>query len=356
MKDKATNSPLARSFLWLGLTVTIFFILYIGQKLIIPLILAVFIWYLINALSFATRKIKIRNRSLPAPLRYIASVAIIVGILSIFFNLITQNVSAVVRVAPHYQAKIGPLVDKVYSWFPFEEPPPIREFVGQFDFANLVRDVAAALGTLAGNAGLISIYVIFLFLEQRSFNPKIKAITASNIHENEVAKIIEEIDKDTRTYIGVKTFTSLTTGFISWGVMAAVGLDFATFWGMLIFFFNYIPTIGSILATAFPSILALIQFDSPLPIITVIGGITATQMMIGSFLEPRLLGSSLNLSPLVILLSLGLWGSLWGIPGMFLCVPITVIAVIILSHFPQTRPIAILLSGDGNVKGPENRI
>lgn len=135
-----------------------------------------------------------------------------------------------------------------------------------------------------------------------------------------------------------------------------VGLDFATFWGMLIFFFNYIPTIGSILATAFPSVLALIQFDSPLPIIAVIGGITATQMMIGGFLEPRLLGSSLNLGPLVILLSLGLWGSLWGIPGMFLCVPITVIAVIILSHFPQTRTIAILLSGDGNVQGPENRI
>lgn len=238
MDDKATNSPLARSFLWLGLTVTLFFILYSGQTLIIPLILAVFIWYLINALSFAIRKIKIHNRSLPAPFRYIASVAIIVVILSIFFNLITQNVSAVVRVAPQYQAKIGPLLDKVYSWFPFEEPPPIREFVGQFDFANMIRDVAAALGTLAGSAGLISIYVIFLFLEQRSFNPKIKAITSSNIHENEVAKIIEEIDKDTRTYIGVKTLTSLTTGFISWGIMAMVGLDFATFWGMLIFFFK----------------------------------------------------------------------------------------------------------------------
>ena len=122
--------------------------------------------------------------------RYIVSVAIIVGILSIFLSLITQKVSAVVRVAPPYQAKIGPLLDKVYSWFPFEEPPPIREFVGQFDFANMIRDVAAALGTLAGSAGLISIYVIFLFLEQRSFNPKIKAITASNIHENEVARII----------------------------------------------------------------------------------------------------------------------------------------------------------------------
>ena len=157
MNEQVTNSALARSFLWLGITVTLFFILHIGQKLIIPLILAVFIWYLINALSFAIRKLKVRGKSLPAPFRYMASVAIIVGILSIFFNLITQNVSAVVRVAPQYQAKIGPLIDKVYSWFPFDEPPPIREFVGQFDFANIVRDVAAALGTLAGSAGFVSV-------------------------------------------------------------------------------------------------------------------------------------------------------------------------------------------------------
>ncbi len=351
MDPQTSSSPLLRSFLWLGITITLFFILYIGQKLIIPLILAVFIWYLINVLSFAIMKLKIGGRSLPASLRYIASVLVIVAILGVFFNFITKNVNEVIRVAPEYQERIEPLIDKIYGFLPFEEPPPLKEFVSQLDFSGIVRNVAGALGTLAGNAGLISIYVVFLFLEQRSFGPKIKGMAKGNIKEHEVFKIIKEIDEDTRKYIGIKTFASLTTGVVSYGIMAAVGLDFAAFWGMLIFFFNFIPTVGSILATAFPSILALIQFEEPTTIGIVIGGIVATQVAVGNFMEPRLMGNSLNLSPLVILLSLSLWGSLWGVPGMFLCVPITVIAMIICSHFPQTRPIAVLLSGNGKIKG-----
>jgi AI-2 transport protein TqsA len=343
-------SPLFRSFLWLGITVTVFFILFIGQKLIIPFILAIFIWYLINVLSFAIMKLKIGGRALPASLRYIASVLLIVGILSVFFTFITKNVSEVIQVAPEYQAKIEPMIDKVYGWLPFEKPPPLKEFAAQFDFSGLIKNVAGALGSLAGNAGLISIYVMFLFLEQRSFGPKIKGMARGNIKETEVLKIIEQIDRDTRKYIGIKTFSSLTTALLSYGVMTWAGLDFAAFWALLIFFFNFIPTVGSILATVFPSILALIQFESPSTVGLVIGGILATQILVGNLLEPRLMGNSLNLSPLVILLSLGLWGSLWGVSGMFLCVPITVIAMIICSHFPQTRSIAVLLSGNGQIK------
>ena len=343
-------SPLFRSFLWLGITVTVFFILFIGQKLIIPFILAIFIWYLINVLSFAIMKLKIGGRALPASLRYIASVLLIVGILSVFFTFITKNVSEVIQVAPEYQAKIEPMIDKVYGWLPFEEPPPLKEFAAQFDFSSLIKNVAGALGSLAGSAGLISIYVMFLFLEQRSFGPKIKGMARGNIKETEVLKIIKQIDRDTRKYIGIKTFSSLTTALLSYGVMTWAGLDFAAFWALLIFFFNFIPTVGSILATVFPSILALIQFENPTTVGLVIGGILATQILVGNLLEPRLMGNSLNLSPLVILLSLGLWGSLWGVSGMFLCVPITVIAMIICSHFPQTRPIAVLLSGNGQIK------
>ncbi len=351
MIPETSPSPLLRAFLGLGITVTLFFILHIGQKLIIPFILAVFIWYLINVLSFVIMKLKIGGKSLPASLRYIASVLLIVGILSVFFSFITKNVSDVVRVAPEYQARIEPMIDKIYGWLPFDNPPPLKEFVGQLDFSGIISKVAGALGSLAGSAGLISIYVMFLFLEQRSFGPKIKGIANGNIQESDVFGIIEQIDRDTRKYIGIKTLSSLTTGLLSYGVMFWAGLDFAAFWALLIFFFNFIPTVGSILATVFPSLLALIQFEAPTPIIVVIGGVTATQILIGNVMEPRLMGNSLNLSPLVILLSLGLWGSLWGVPGMFLCVPITVIAMIICSHFPQTRPIAVLLSGNGKIKG-----
>ncbi|MCH6255158.1 AI-2E family transporter [Puniceicoccaceae bacterium K14] len=344
------SSPLFKSFLWLAITVISFYILNIGKDLILPFVLAVFIWYLINVVSFAITKIKIKGKSLPASLRYIWSGILIIGLLGLLFSFITQNVNDVIQTAPSYQEKVIPLVDKAYELLPFEQPPSLRDFVNQFDFSGMVGSLAGALTSLAGNAGIISIYVMFLLLEQRSFSPKLRAMSKGTIREQELLELISQIDKDTRTYIGIKTFSSILTGLLSYAIMAIVGLDFAAFWGMLIFFFNFIPTVGSILATLFPSLLALVAFDTPLPIIAVIGGVAACQVLVGNFIEPKLMGNSLNLSPLVILLSLSLWGAVWGVTGMFLCVPITVIGMIICSHFPQTRPIAILLSSNGRLK------
>ena len=106
--------------------------------------------------------------------------------------------------------------------------------------------------------------------------------------------------------------------------------------GGLIFLLNFIPTIGSIIATIFPSALALVQFDTIGPFVLVVVLLTSVQILIGSFIDPKLMGNKLNLSPMVILISLGLWGSVWGIPGMFLCVPFTVIIMIICAYFPST--------------------
>lgn len=131
--------------------------------------------------------------------------------------------------------------------------------------------------------------------------------------------------------------------------MVAIGVDYAEFWALIIFLLNYIPTIGSMLAVLFPSMLAIVQFGTVLhPVLTLclLGGV---QFAIGNLIEPRLMGRSLNLSPLVIMLALTFWGAIWGITGMLLCVPITVILMIIFSEFKQTRPIAIMLSADGIV-------
>jgi len=143
---------------------------------------------------------------------------------------------------------------------------------------------------------------------------------------------------------------SLVTAIASWVIMKWVGLDFAEFWALLIFFLNYIPNIGSFVATAFPAILALIQFQSWLPFVIITSGIVSIQFIIGNIVEPRFLSKSLNLSPLVILFALSLWGAIWGVLGMFLSVPITVMMMIVFAHFDSTRAVAILLSKDGYVK------
>jgi predicted PurR-regulated permease PerM len=197
--------------------------------------------------------------------------------------------------------------------------------------------------------GIITVYLLFLLLEQRTFSAKIRSIIRDPQRQVDAFELIDKMRSDIRSYVGIKVLTSASTGLISYFVLKIVGVDFASFWAVLIFLLNFIPTIGSIIATAFPSVLTLVQFDTLGPFIVTLLVLTGVQFCVGSLIEPKLMGNKLNLSPIVILLSLGLWGSIWGIPGMFLCVPITVIIMIICSYFPATRPVAILLSGTGEV-------
>ncbi len=142
----------------------------------------------------------------------------------------------------------------------------------------------------------------------------------------------------------------MLTGASSYVILLVVGVDFAGFWGFIIFLLNYIPTIGSLLGILLPALLAVVQFATLGPVLAVLIGGGLTQFAIGNLVEPRLMGTSLNISPLVVLISLAVWGSIWGLAGMFLSVPLTMIAMIVFSYFRPTRPIAILISGNGDIE------
>jgi predicted PurR-regulated permease PerM len=179
---------------------------------------------------------------------------------------------------------------------------------------------------------------------------KLKLAFNSNEKYEKFCISLVAIDKDIQTYIKIKTLSSLATALFSFTVLYFVGVDLAVFWALLLFILNFIPTIGSMVAVFFPLIITLIQFTSILPFVIVAILLILIQTIIGSILEPKFLGKSLNLSPLVIILSLTIWGSIWGVVGMFLCVPIMVITNIILAKFEKTRPIAVMLSATGMVK------
>jgi predicted PurR-regulated permease PerM len=131
--------------------------------------------------------------------------------------------------------------------------------------------------------------------------------------------------------------------------MVFAGLEFAAFWAVLIALLNYVPYIGSFLGVLFPGIMAIMQFPDANVVFWVLLGLVLAQFLIGNFLDPYLMGNSLNLSPFAILVSLAIWSELWGIAGAFLAVPITAVMVIIFSGFPSTRPIAVLLSRNGSL-------
>ena len=193
-------------------------------------------------------------------------------------------------------------------------------------------------------------------LEQGTFKRKIKAIFPEQENRNSIMSILSHAQDDIQTYLWIKTVTSTLTGLISYFVLLAAGVDFAAFWAFTIFLLNFIPTIGSIVATLCPALLALIQFDTVSQFFIVLIGVGFIQLMVGNFLEPKLMGNTLNVSPFVVMMSLTLWGSIWGIAGMFLSVPITVVMLIVFAHFKNTRYIAILLSGDGDLKFADDSV
>ncbi|MGJ8651044.1 MAG: AI-2E family transporter [Opitutaceae bacterium] len=327
----------------------IFHLLHIGQALLLPLVIAGAVAYLINILTHTIRKLKVSGRGVPTPLAMILAITIILVSLSFIVQLITVNIASVVKVAPEYQHNLEAWIVKGYTFFGVEEAPNLDEVLKQIDFKAYLQDFGGTVRSLLSSTGIIIVYLIFFLLEQRTFENKIKALVRDPGRQEDAFKLIGKMGHDIRSYIGIKVLTSAATGLLSYVVLRIVGVDFASFWGVLIFLLNFIPTIGSIIATAFPSVLTLVQFDTLGPFIITASVLTALQFCIGSLLEPKLMGNRLNLSPIVILLSLGLWGSIWGIPGMFLCVPITVIIMIICSYFPGSRPVAILLSGNGEL-------
>jgi predicted PurR-regulated permease PerM len=336
-------------FYWLAAIALTFTILLTGKGLFIPLVLAIILWYLINALTQAFGIIRVGQRRIPRPVCFILSITAILGVLFGLTTLVTENIGDLITAAPEYERNLERLIGKLFTLARLEEPPSIQELYRNLDFSSGLSNVAVAITGTLGNIGIVLVYMVFLFLEQKSFGDKIRALIKRPDRRTEIAEFARHIESDIRMYVGIKVLTSGATGLTSYVIMALLGLDFAEFWAILIFVFNFIPTIGSIIATIFPTLLALVQYEGLAPFFVILLGIGSLQFTIGNLIEPRLMGNRLNLSPLVIVLSLALFATLWGFTGMILSVPVMAISMIILSHFPQTRPIAIMLSRRGHI-------
>ena len=336
----------------------IFYVLVVGEALLLPLVVAIALWYLIITLSNLFAQIKIGSVSIPGPLCMVASILTFIGLIWALVDFLSASVGDVSEVFPIYQQNLVHRVENtpLAEYLPATDTGGLLGMAGNwFDLPQLAGAVVGSFTSLLANGGIILIYISFLLLEQGNLDRKISNLVADQTKEQEVRKIISRIRDDIQKYISIKMFTSSLTGLLSYGILTLLDVDFAGVWGLLIFLLNFIPTVGSIIATIFPSMIALAQSDGYTLFVLVLAGIGAVQIAIGNILEPRLMGSSFNLSPLIILLNLALWGSIWGVPGMFLCVPFLIIITIVLSHFPQTRPIAIILSSDGRLQVPEER-
>ncbi len=326
------------------------YLLIAGRGLLIPIIIAIFIWHLLNTVNNAVQKTPWVGERMPTWFSMTFALLVITILVKLLIDIITNNVNDVISASPRYQENLLNILNTLDERFNIKLMAYFNNMVESISVQSIILNIYGVFTTITGSAVVIALYVIFLFVEQHFFTQKMNALFSHSAHRNLVNNILSHIVRDTQTYLGLKTLMSLLTAMSSWLIMKWVGLDFAEFWALLIFFLNYIPNIGAILATIFPAMLALIQFETWLPFFIITLAITAIQFIVGNIIEPRFLGKSLNLSPLIILIALAVWGSIWGILGMFLSVPITVMMMIIFAHFDATRPIAIILSQDGYIK------
>lgn len=330
------------------ITLTIVGLVY-GKALLIPFALAVMVWFLLNALANFIQRLTNGKWIIPNWISLTMSLLIMLGLLVLVIEMISRNIGEVIKTAPMYQKNIEVLFGDLLESFGLEKLPSMMELAKQVDITSALSRVAGSLTVIAGNTGIILIYVIFLLLEQRSMESKLDALFREPGKRTKIHEILSEIQKDIEAYIAIKTLLSVATGLLSYIILIYIGVDYSEFWAFLIFLLNYIPTIGSLIATIFPALLALIQFESFTSSLIVFVSIALIQFIIGNIIEPKMMGRSLNLSALVVLLSLALWGSIWGVVGMFLCVPLTVILMIIFTNFEKTRPIAVMLSANGKI-------
>ena len=191
---------------------------------------------------------------------------------------------------------------------------------------------------------LVLLYLLFLILERQTILPKLMAALPRGKVQR-VSQMIARMNRQTAKYTFLKLIISLITGVLFYFAAIITGLDFALVWGVLAVILNFIPTIGSIICTAGTIIMALIQFApdwSNVIYVTVL--MIGIEMVVGNIIDPKLQGVQLNISPLVILVALAVWGYIWGLAGMFLAVPLTSTIQIVCANIPSLRPIAILLS------------
>ncbi len=329
-------------------TIVVVFLVY-GKNLLIPFVLAAFIWFIIREIRLFIRKNRFIREKLPTWLENIMASVILFGIIGFVVNLLLDNINHLSENLQLYENNISKVSQLIQETFKINVMEQVKDFTGGLKFSDILSQVINSVTSLAGNIFIILIYMLFLLLEESGFDKKINAFFSDPEKAKQARNILSKIDHSIGRYLSMKTLVSFLTGLFSYIALLIIGVDAALFWAFIIFTLNYIPNIGSLIATLFPTIFALLQFGELAPAIWVLAIIGSIQLIVGNLIEPKVMGNSLNLSSLVVILALSLWGALWGIVGMVLSVPITVIMLILFSEFPSTRKIAILLSEKGDI-------
>lgn len=338
---------------FLIITIALVVVLIYGQSLLVPFVFALLLWFIMREMKQLMDKVAFVKEKVPSWAKSLVAAFIILGVLGLISKVLSNSINSLAGSYKDYEPNVALMITKVNTLFNIDLTEMMKGYSTELDLGKILGSIFNSLTDMLSNAFMILLYVLFIFLEETSFQTKLKHAFSSSDRYDMVIGILNGIERSVGKYLSLKTLTSITTGILSYLALLFIGIDTPEFWAFLIFLLNYIPTIGSLVATLFPATYCLLQFGEFTPALLALALVGGVQVLVGNIIEPKLMGNSMNISPLMTVVALTFWGALWGVTGMFLSVPITVIMIIILSQFERTRPVAIMLSEKGQVHRTE---
>jgi len=359
--DQEMSSPLVRItrtiIFLLGIICAILagYILIEMKTVIVPFALALIISFILNPIIVFFQK-----RHIPEGLSILFVLILTFAILFMVGQLININVKSFLADVNQYETKYHDFKQSFLEIVSIAEGdyadslkhksfPAITAIIQNTSIKSIVTSILGSVSSILSDTFLVLLYLLFLLLSRDRLVHKLdiafKSDTSSALKE-----IVKTITTQINKYIITKTWISLLTASLVTLVLWLFGVEFAFIWGLLTFLLNFIPNIGSIFATVFPAVFAFVQFDSLIPVVWVTLSLLLIQFLVGNIIEPKIIGQSMGISPIVVLFSLMFWGYAWGIIGMILAVPIAVLIKIIMDSISGLKPIGILIS-DYKVRG-----
>ncbi len=290
---------------------------------------------------------------IPRNLAVLIVIGVVFGVVFLIVLFIQSSIVAFIDEYPKYYDRFSILNDSLVQFI--EDKAGISyDFMGQIEWSGTLLkylgSFSSSLVSFASSGLVIMIFLIFMLLEN-PFAPKKLILAFKSENGARISNILNRITAQVVKYLNLKFFISIGTGILVWFSLFLIGLDFPQMWGVFAFLLNFIPSVGSMILMVITILMGFIQFyPEPGRIIAVIVTMVGIQTVIGNFIDPRLQASRLDISPIVILFSLVFWGWIWGIVGMFLAVPLTVIVQIICQNIPFLYPVSILIGSGRKIE------
>lgn len=322
------------------------------RGILTPLALAIFLAVMIDGFA---RILAEKTPRFPKAAALPTAIVLTILVLIALAIVIADNAAGFANQLITYAPKLEALISQVAGALGVEAPPSLAQLIREANPAQYATTIAQGLQGVLTDTFFVLIYLAFIIASRRGFRKKIVAMFPHSTERDEAMAAFVRIRDGVEQYLWVQTVTGLIIAGGSLIVMWIIGLDNALFWAFLIFLASYIPIIGGVIGVALPPLFALVQFDGFVQAAILAALLQTIQFVVGNVIQPKMQGDSLNIDPVVVLLSLALWGLVWGMPGMFLSTPLTVAAMVILTQFQGTRWIAILLSANGEPAGDPHR-